>query len=467
MNPPSCPGCSAPLDPLATKCPYCNLVTPKGRAEAERAEYEARARQAQGQAYAAAQASMAQAAASQEVSKSANYALIATIVGFVSCCSPVGWLGGFFAYRSLSLAGKHGIPKPVSAIVSAVLAVLGTLMTIGVFVGSHFDQKDKEKRIATIEARCKDARTKASLDAKTACDVAEAYLLTSNKMTTSAAMVCQSTPTVNGATASLDSVAVLTNGKTQATYRICLVKGARWFVVHADTTTDECLDEAPAATTDAEEQFARDTYAGLVEKARLNRADKRLGGAKGAVDRAASTDRTCDAAALARTNGGTVPVVRAIDYAVLDGKDDPNFAFLSNKELLEYFTKGKLSAKEKSDLASKLTRGTPFLAVYKHKSRTFPEVSEKGDKSDYGFSPGEYDGTLYVVDTSRVEVICQGPLLWKTPAKPPFAISRKSTRGVVEDRAKVEFEHRFQDAATERMKALSGGKLRLGYKPIE
>ena len=467
MNPPSCPGCSAPLDPLATKCPYCNLVTPKGRLEAERAEYEARAQHAHGQAYAAAQASMAQAAASQEVSKSANYALIATLLGFVSCCSPVGWLGGFFAYRSLSLAGKHGIPKPVSAIVSAVLAVLGTLLTIGVFVGSHFDQKDKEKRIATIEARCKDARTKASLDAKTACDVTEAYLLKSNKMTTSGTMVCQGTPAVSGATASLDSVAILANGKTQGTYRICLVKGARWFVVHADTTTDECLDEAPAATTDPEEQVARDTYVELVEKARLKGADKRLSGAKGAIDRASSTDRTCDAAALARTNDGTIPVARAIDYAVLDGKNDPDFAFLSNKELLDYFAKGKTSVKAKSDLASKLSRGTPFLAVYKHKSRTFPEVLEKGDKSDYGFTPGNYDGTLYVVDTIRAEVICQGPLVWKTPAKAPFPISRKSTRSIVEERAEVDFERRFQDAATERMKALSGGKLRLGYKPIE
>lgn len=463
MNPTTCPGCAAPLDPLATKCVYCNFVTPRGRVEAERADYEAHARQAQAQAYAANQASMAQAAAAQEVANNAKYSLIATLVGFVSCCAPVGWLGAFFAYRSLSLAAKHSIPKPASAIVSAVLAGLGTCLTLFVFVGSHFDQKDKEKRIAAIEARADAGRKKATLDAKTACDITEAYLLRSNKMTTNGEMVCKASPELNGATARLNPVTVTADGVTKGTYRVCLAKSARWFVVNADTKSDDCIDEAPAAANETEEQVARDTYAALLEQARVRSASKKLTGAKGAVDRAAPGERGCTEAALASAK--ETPVVRAVDYAVLDGKSDADFSFLSDKDLLAYFTKG--SAKEKSDVAAKVTQGAPYLVVYRHKSRQFPEVSEKGEKGDFGLVAGDYEGTLYVVDTRASEVVCQGPIAWKTPAKAPFSLSRKSTKFAIQDRAETDYKQRFHDAATDRLKALTSGKLRLGYKPIE
>ena len=411
---------------------------------------------------------MAQAAASQEVGKSANYALVATLVGLVTCCSPIGWVGAFFAYRSLATAGKHGIPKPATAILAAVLAGLGTLVTVGVFVGSHFDQKDKAARAAAIEARCESGRKKATLDAKTACDVTEAYLLRSNKMTTSGAMVCTGSPSVNGATARLDGVAVTANGKTDATYRVCLAKSARWFVVHLDTSTDECLDEAPQASNETEEQVARDAYAALLEKARVKGADKRLASAKVAVDRASPGEKACDAAAFtnAKDKSGA-PLVRAIDYAVLDGKSDPDFAFLSDKDLLGYFTKAKASAKEKTDLAQKLSQGEPFVVVYRHKTRSFPEVTDKLGRPDYTLVPGDYEGTLYVVDTSRAEVVCQGPIAWKTPSKGAFSTSRKSTLSAVQSKATTDYEQRFQDAATDRMKSLTSGKLRLGYKPLE
>ena len=210
---------------MAPKCAYCNAVTPKGRADAERAEQMARQQQVYAQHQAAAQASVNQALAAAEVNKFASYALFTTLPALVTCCAPVGWLGAFFAFRSLSVAKKNGIPAPARAIVAMVLAVLGSALTVTAFVGAHFDEKDKEKRIAALDAKSAQNRKKATLDAKTACDTTEIHLLKSGTMYVSAKMVCTGEPVVTGSTARLDGVSYVSNGKTEGPFRVVEVAG--------------------------------------------------------------------------------------------------------------------------------------------------------------------------------------------------------------------------------------------------
>jgi len=469
MNPTNCTGCAAPLDPLAPKCAYCGVVTPRGRADAERADYDARQRQAGQAAY----ASIAHAHASQNVSKNATIALVLSIAGLVTCCSPFGWIALLFVYLSVSAAKKHGIPAPVTAKVAGVIALLGTLVSAGVLIASHFDQKDKEKRIAALEARSAKGRAAEVLDAKTACDVTEAYFLKTGKMYVSSEIACTGKLDVQGSTARLDGVAIVNNGKkTDAVYRVCLARGARWFLIHADTTKDECLDEAPEANGETAEQVARDDYPALLEGGRVHTADKRLAAVKAAVSDTKPAEKTCNEAALAAALGkekSKVATARTIDFAALDGKDDPDFAFLSSADLLRYVQGGaaKKPVAARSDDA-RAVLSEPLLVVYKHKAREAAEITDKGAKAaTWGLTPGSYDGTLYVVDAGRGAVLCQGPLAFATPSKPTFSLSRSSTKGQVETRARLDLEQRFHDAATARMKELTAGKVGLGYKPLE
>lgn len=341
VNPPNCPQCSAPLEPLATKCPYCNAVTPKGRVEAERAEYEARQRQAQQQQYAAAQASMAQAVASQEVSQAATRSLIATVVAFFSCCAPVGWLGAFFAWQAISKAGKHGIAKPTSAYIALGLSLFGSITSVSVVVLSQIDAKKKESRIATLESGLVTTQKAATLDAKTACTLAEVHFLREHVLPAEGTLTCNGALSANEKSATLDSVVVQKAGGP-GTYRVCFAKGSRWYVIFADEGHADCLDEGPPAATEPEEKAARDGYAGLLDKRRVGRVESHLAAARVAVEKAslgaekACTDTTFEKVAKRDDRG----LLRAVDYALLDGKAESEFAFMSDDSLAKFSKKG-------------------------------------------------------------------------------------------------------------------------------
>ena len=197
---------------------------------------------------------------------------------------------------------------------------------------------------------------------------------------------CTGKVEVDGATARLDDVAVITNGKKVApTYRVCLAKGARWFLVHIDEGREDCLDEAPKADTEIEEQLARDDYAQLLDAQRVHSADKRLAAVKAAVERAPTTEKACSetaitAASTKKEKTKAPLVIRAIGLRFLDGKDDPDFAFLSDAELARYVAGKKKAVVARADDA-RLVLGEGLLVVYKHKTREMPEVTDKGAKA--------------------------------------------------------------------------------------
>lgn len=459
VNPPNCPSCSAPLDPLSTKCAYCNAVTPKGRVEAERAEYEARQRQAQQQQYAAAQASMAQALASQEVSQATTRSLIATLLGFFSCCAPVGWLGAFFAWQAISKAGKHNIPKPTGAYVALGLSLFGSITSVTVIVLSQIDAKKKEGRIATLESGVVSQRKAASLDAKTACTLAEAHFLREHVLPADGTLSCNGALAGNEKSATLDGVVVQKAGGP-GTYRVCFSKGSRWYVIFADEGHADCLDEGPPAATEPEEKIARDGYAGLLEKRKVGRVEAHLAAARVAVEKASlGGEKACTEAAFERVaKRDDRGLLRAVDYALLDGKAESEFSFLSDDSLAKFSKKGT-PASERQRLAGTLAGDAPLVVVYRHKTRALPELDSKA-KAGPLVVPGEYDGALFVVDLVKGEIACQTPLALKSPQKPE---KRSKPMADYDD----EYEQAFHDLATEKIRVIGKGKLRLGYKALE
>lgn len=460
MNPTNCPGCAAPLDPLAAKCTYCGVVTPRGRADAERADWEIKQRQAGQAAY----ASIAFAHTAQNVAKNANIALVLTIVSFVTCCSPVGWIGLFFAYSSLSNAKKNGIPAPVTAKVAAALGVLGTLVMVGVFVASHFDQQDKEKRIAAIEAKIEKARHADAIDAKTACSIAEAYFLRSGKMYVSSEIACTGKLVVTGNTARLDGVAIVKQKKKQEpTYRICFAKSARWYLAHAGESQEKCLDEAPEAANETAEQVVRDDYPRLLKSGEAPAADKKLAAIRAVTAAAGAAEKKCTdatiAAALTAKGAKTPFATRTIDGALLDGSDVSAFDFETDPDILRFVRTAKDPGAARADDAHAVL-DAPIVVVYRHKTRSTASIVDKGTRATtWGYGPPTFDGTMYVVDVAKAEVLCQGPLAVTSPAKPTFSISRGMRRDEVEDEARYDFRDRFLDESAARLAAMSASKL--------
>lgn len=462
MNPPTCPTCSAPLEPLVPQCSYCGAVTESGRAAAARADYEARARDAQARASSLAQASMAQAIAADEVRRNARNSLIWTGAGMVLCCAPSGWVGGFFAWRSLSVAKKHGISGPISAYLSLVLAVLGTAVSITTCVAFKLDQAEKSDRRENAETRAEAGRKLATLDPKTACALVEAHMLSeSPSMTTSAELSCKGPLTVTGNVARFANVIAMETSKS-TTYRACFARSARWYVLNLDEE-GECPTEAPKADTPADEKRVRTEFIkhrpGLVMKS----LDERLKKAKDLVESASlSVDKPCGDA-LASTNGA---VTRAIDFAVLDGKRDADFAFLSNSDLSVFLNRGA-SSTTTTRLASEFER-SPLLVVYRHQTRSAPVVTVQTGAVALKLEEGEYEGAVFVVDTTQGTIACQSPLRWRGPTATTFRLSRDRTQSYGEQaRATKAYRELFNDAATDRVKQMTGGRVKLGYKPLE
>ncbi len=464
MNPATCPTCSAPLEPIATRCAYCGAVTEAGRAEAARAEHEARTREAHARAASLAQASMAQALAAEEVRRSARTALVWTGFGVVLCCAPSSWVGAFYAWRSLSVARRHGIPRATSAIVAFALSVLGTGVSGATCVAFELDQSAKAERREAAEARAQAGRVRPTLDEKTACALAEAHLLGDERpsMAARAELSCKGPLVGRGGVARLAGVTVMQSSRT-TTYRACFARGARWYLLDL-AESGECGSEAPKAETPADEKRARQEFAAHLATATKRGVEERLASARDAVARASlSVDRACGADALPTQTRATA---RAIDYAVLDGKIDPAFAFLSDPDLATFVGRGT-SASTKARLAAALDSDA-LLVVYRHKARSAPQVTERPGAAGLALEAGEFAGARVVVDLERGEVVCQGPLRWSGPEPGAFHLSRERARRATEQsRASTAFRELFEDAATERAKRLAGGRVKLGYKPLE
>lgn len=462
VNPAACPTCSAPLEPVSTRCAYCGAVTEVGRAEAARTEHEARAREEHARAAALAQASMAQAVAADGVRRDGRTALLWTGFGMVLCCAPSSWVGGFYAWRSLSLAKKHGIPRASSALLALALSVLGTGLSVATCVAFQLDQSAKEERREAAEARAQPGRMRPTLDAKTACDLAEAHLLSREtpKMTTQAELSCKGPLVTTGDVARLAGVVVMQSSKS-TTYRACFARGARWYLLDL-AESGECGREAPKADTPADEKRARQEFAARLATLTKRGVEERLATAREAVARASlSIDTVCEADALPTPARARV---RTIDYAVLDGKAEPAFTFLSDPDLATFVSRAAAPS-TKARLAAQL-EGEGLLVVVRHKTRAAPQVTERGAGLD--LEAGSYDGAMFVVDLDRGEIACQTPLRWTGPEPSVFHLSRERGRRASEQsRASTAFREAFEDTATERARRLTGGRMKLGYKPLE
>lgn len=174
-----CEHCGAAIDPGAYECPYCKV--PTRRAAEHRAQQEQQARaHAQWQAQ---QEFAQQQLLHNHLAATAKQSLIWSIVGIVSCCTPIAIIGVVQGSRARSMATRLRAPIPASATIGLVLSLVGCVSSISLLtvalVQSHSEAEAGKQRGAQLKKKLGEGASATRLDHPSACVIAELYALES------------------------------------------------------------------------------------------------------------------------------------------------------------------------------------------------------------------------------------------------------------------------------------------------
>ena len=161
-----CPQCSAQLPPGAPRCGFCGHVTPWGATLA-----------AQEQRAAALNADRDKRIRVAKAESTARTGMILALVGLPICCGPVSLVGGAIGWRGARLARAEGLPRPTTAVVAMVVAVVSTLGFCTGLVMFIRDQQKKSEHTAEVQSRLQGKRDAVTLEPKVGCDLVEEYLV--------------------------------------------------------------------------------------------------------------------------------------------------------------------------------------------------------------------------------------------------------------------------------------------------
>jgi hypothetical protein len=477
MMPPNaqCPQCSAPLPPGATKCGYCGHLTPWGATYAAASQH---------QAFAQADQSRKQRIAKAE--STARTGMILALVGLPICCAPLAIVGGVLGAKGARMARAEGQPRPATAVIAMIVAVLSTIAFTATMILYYRDQKAKSERVAEVSARLQGKREAASLDKKVACDIVEEHLAQNGHggQTFGLDQVhCDGALVVTDRRASITEVRFSFN-KSHATVTACLERRSRWFVLKlldagscaelpppaAFTPPGRQLEEAEATADEAKARadLARAASQGIVTAFTEKLAKVKAHAAQPGAERA------CSKADLSRyVTGDERRKVVTVDLDLLDasragsaGKDWPFLTSDGVRKLLD----DKRSAEDRAKAIDEIrAQSGSLLVVYRADHKEWPVVSGKSDVigSDFSYDGGDFAGWLFVYDVDSGERKCQTKLAFESSDAVDFRKSRLSSeKKKAKDAVEEDFKNRFETAATDAIKR-AAPDLRLGYKVIE
>lgn len=237
-----CERCGANLDPTVLACPYCQMTTRAGVAAQER---QSQAAYAQATWMAANQA-QAQEVERRRIHGLATQSLVWSIVGTVLFCFPVGIIGIVQGSRARSAAVARSLPIPGAATIGLWLGIASSITSIGLVTWASRDVARDEARtkarIATIEKTVGTKAESPTLDASTACQLAEARALQQGWNDTRGYSLerfeCLGKLTQAGDTAELQDFRFhARSGSEEYRTFVCLKRGARWYADRLSTTS--------------------------------------------------------------------------------------------------------------------------------------------------------------------------------------------------------------------------------------
>jgi hypothetical protein len=245
----TCQRCGATLDASATACPYCHTQTQYGRElGAHQAAYQYHAAQAE-----QARREAEHRAHQEAVKKKSGQALIWSIVGLVTCCSPLAIVGLVMGLNVKSAAKKVAVLPPGSSTAAVVLGVCSLLIfSLGVTM-YVIDSREKDARVETLKSRIEGRLSGSDIDQQSACALVEIQLLEDGYADKSGISIdgfqCDGKLELEGETATLRDVRFRTSSTERYAVAACLVRGNRWSLkeLRADGRCREPL-AAPSAS---------------------------------------------------------------------------------------------------------------------------------------------------------------------------------------------------------------------------
>lgn len=226
----TCERCGAGVDDSAVKCPYCGSETPNaGRVAA--AQWQA---QAYAQANAAAIADRQRTQASVDIAKSSMLAFVLSLLGLLTCCTPLGIWSLVVALRARTAAKLAGIALPATGLITFILLALHVVCAGGFSVWYIHDMRVRDARIAELQKLIDVHASEEGLSHSLACALAEQRLLKEGFEDSSAVVIedfsCDGRVNQDGDRAVLDPIRFHVSSNTAVTAKACLFRGARWSV---------------------------------------------------------------------------------------------------------------------------------------------------------------------------------------------------------------------------------------------
>jgi hypothetical protein len=413
----------------------------------------------------------------------ANTALILSIVGVFLCCAPVGLVGGFFGVKSMNLAKQAGKGTPGKALASVILASLSLVLTIGVIIGAVIEERHKQERIAEADAKTKGKIEGKDLEKKVACALLEKQLLKGlyNDTTSVDDVKCAGDLDVDTdkGTATLPNVKakVVTDQKV---FTACFARAKRWFVVSVVEGAEGCPGgsyesklgkNASDADLEAEEDELRKSAAKRAQKAVVETLENRLASVRDVVKDDEHQAKSCKldvskwtAGADGRLLVSTIDFDAMKDFDETTGKTD--WSFLTSDRIKKALD-DKAGDEERAKAAREVLAG-PYIVVYVADQRDWPEaMMSKGLFKKKGFVGGGLGGWMIVVDASQKtpKIACEAEFSFENSKS--VAVSKYAGDKELATALSADLKKNYENAATAKIKDLTGGKLRLGLSALD
>lgn len=372
------------------------------------------------------------------------------------CCLPVALAGGGFAVAAVRRARRDGRPVPKRVMVALVLCAVSVVFTVWVSVGSWKLDREKRQLQREVAARLSGKRELAALDAQTACDLAEEQLRRGIYERMEADEVTCRGPLEAETDRALLRRVELRSGIRRIPLNACLARAGRWFLLGV-TVGEHCPatpPPVPGASAEVQESTLRRQAAEEVDEEEVAAF---VGAVEQVVDAVATTPREkrfcppLDVPALRTDMNATALTLSTVDVHFARSREPgPEWSFLTSDEV-RVALDPRRSARERASAVRRMGHeGGPYLVAYLDEERTWPADTETEE--------GSWAGWMLVTSLKDGRPVCETRLSFGNPA-PRGRKAEKRAR-----RALGKLRDHFEDEASERMAAMSGGQFRLGYR---
>lgn len=354
-------------------------------------------------------------------------------------------------------------PHPV-AIIGMVLALMSVATNAAAIVYGKMKDAQRQSQVADLKSKLGARRDAATLDAATACDLAQLYFVTERSEFTDK-VVCTATL---GGSAAIPSLEVETvNGTKASTVEMCFARGYRWYVLSALHDGDgECASEAPKSPgtakteedVEAEEGRWRDAEKERLSSARVAEFEARLAELRDQLD--AFESARGDACARAQMPKGAPKRIAFVERRMLEveGRAQDDWDFLTQGEFRSALLSTKTVDRAKSIRV--LMEQGELIAVLDPEVRVWPKTTD-----DDSFTFGELEGRLVVANVKTGAVWCA--MEFRAQSSSDVSSTRltklETKRHALERAIEKDFRKQVESKADAALKKLSGGQLELDW----